>query len=89
MNYTTKLINGSFEPENAGKILFALINSKINYHNLETLTVRVQQGLNDEKSLKRIEELNNSQAEIMKILEEAKKNNKLLKVSSTITIEYE
>jgi hypothetical protein len=89
MNYTTKLINGSFEPENAGKILFALINSKINYHNLETLTVRVQQGLNDEKSLKRIEELNNSQAEIMKILEEAKRNNKLLKVSSTITIEYE
>jgi hypothetical protein len=89
MNYTTNLINGSFEPENAGKILFALINSKINYHNLETLTVRVQQGLNDEKSLKRIEELNNSQVEIMKILEEAKRNNKLLKVSSTITIEYE
>lgn len=89
MEYTTKLIDGSFEPENAGKILFALIDSKINYHNLETLTARVQQGLNDEKSLKRIEELKHSQVAIMKLLQEAKKENKRLKVSSIISIEFE
>ena len=32
---TIKLIEGNFLPNEAGKVLFSLINSKIDYHNLE------------------------------------------------------
>lgn len=71
-----KLIDGIFHADEAGKVLFSLINSKINYHTLETLSSKEIYGVENEISIKRIEELRLANAAIAKILSEAKESGK-------------
>lgn len=40
--YQFNLIEGQFSPLEAGKVLFALINSKVNFHNLEIFSDQIR-----------------------------------------------
>lgn len=82
------LIEGTFKPEGAAKVLFALVNSKINYHNLEAFSNMERFGSDITKAEKRIKELQLINRQIKKAIDYAVKHNKELAVSGTINIKF-
>lgn len=83
-----KLIDGVFTPEEAGKVLTALINSKINYHNLEDFSNHIRFNNDISQSKKRVVELNEAKEKIKNLLEVAEVNGVNLVVNSTIEISF-
>lgn len=65
------LIKGTFSPEQAKNILNSLINSKINFHNLEDFSNSIRFSLDDSYSKKRIEELNEMKIIINQLMSNA------------------
>lgn len=84
--HSFKLIEGGFEPENAAKILFALINSKINYHVMEAFSLKDGKNYNAANSEKRIAQLREANNQIKKIMEFANENNLEVRIKSDIEI---
>ena len=82
------LIKGKFNPEGAAKVLFALVNSKINYHNLEAFSNHERHGSDITKAEKRIKELQTMNQKIKRAIDYAIKNNKELEVNGTINIKF-
>ncbi|MDX2173415.1 MAG: hypothetical protein SFY56_09855 [Bacteroidota bacterium] len=82
-----KLIEGSFPAYEAAKILFALVNSKINYHNLDSLISKERVGSINELQKKRIRELNEVNSEVKKIVDYAAKENLTIKLNCDIKID--
>lgn len=74
-NTSIKLIVGTFEPHDAAKVLFPLINSKINYHNLELFSAEIRSGDTVEKSKSRITYLRNSIEALHDLIKDAAKDN--------------
>ena len=85
-NRNIKLIDGTFEPEEAKKIIGGVLISKINYHNLDAFSNQIRFDRDNLKSTTRIQELKNANAELLELLEFAKNNNFKLKVESQIFI---
>jgi len=83
-----KLIDGVFTPEEAGKVLTALINSKINHHNLEDFSNHIRFNNDLSHSKKRVVELNEAKEKITNLLEVAKANGLNLVLNSTIEISF-
>ncbi|MFV7236048.1 hypothetical protein [Flavobacterium sp. ZB4R12] len=83
-----KLIDGVFTPEEAGKVLAALINSKINYHNLEDFSNHIRFNNDISQSKKRVVELNEAKEKIKNLLEVAEANGVNLVLNSTIEISF-
>lgn len=83
-----KLIDGVFTPEEAGKVLTALINSKINHHNLEDFSNHIRFNNDLSHSKKRVVELNEAKEKIKNLLEVAEANGLNLVVNSTIEISF-
>ena len=69
-----KLVEGSFLPSEAGKVLFSLINSKINYHNLELFSAQERSEDDLEHSKQRIEYLRNASEKLSEFLKIATQN---------------
>jgi len=88
-NYNFKLIDGVFQPTEAQKVLMDLLNTKINYHNLDAFSNFIRFNTETENSKKRVEALVQSSKTIMDIIELATKNNLELKINSNITIELQ
>lgn len=84
---TFKLIDGEFEPSEAKSILFTLVNSKINFHSLESFGITIRNNGDTSVHKKRIEELTQTNSEIHKLIDFASKNNKILKINGLIEIE--
>lgn len=82
------LIEGQFQPEGAAKVLFALVNSKINYHNLEAFSNHERHGSDITKAEKRIKELQTMNRKIKRAIDYAIKNNKELEVNGRINIKF-
>lgn len=82
------LINGTFKPEGAAKVLFALINSKINYHNLEAFSNRERFGSDITRAEKRIKELQVMNRQIKSAIDYAIKHNKEIEVNGIINIKF-
>ena len=82
------LIDGKFNPEGAAKVLFALVNSKINYHNLEAFSNHERHGSDVTKAEKRIKELQIMNRKIKRAIDYAIKNNKELEVNGKINIKF-
>ena len=87
-NYNYKLIDGVFHPSEAQKILMDLINTKINYHNLDSFSNHIRFNADISSSKNRIEELQKSSESIIELIELAQKNNLQLKLNSEISIEF-
>lgn len=82
------LIEGKFNPEGAAKVLFALVNSKINYHNLEAFSNHERHGSDITKAEKRIKELQIMNRKIKKAIDYAIKNNKELEIKGNINLKF-
>lgn len=82
-----KLIDGHFTPIEAKSILFTLVNSKINFHSMESFGITIRTNGDVSAHEKRIAELKKTNVEIKKLLDFAIKNNVNVKVNAKIEIE--
>jgi hypothetical protein len=84
-----ELIQGEFTPDDAQDIVINLIQKKINFHSTRNFGNFIRFGSADEEwSLKRIADLKQSEEEIRKLINQAKKEGKNLKIQSNISIEF-
>ncbi|WP_333809889.1 hypothetical protein [Flavobacterium sp.] len=83
------LINGEFDSFEAREILLDMCNKNINFNKVQNFSSQIRFGEDDEKALHRIAQLKESVSNITEILEEAKVQNKKLRIKSFIEIEYE
>lgn len=81
------LIDGVFQPNDAANVLISLISNKIKFHNILVLSAYECIGGANDKSKKRIDELENAKNEINKLVKQVHKVGGQLKVRSEITIE--
>jgi hypothetical protein len=87
--YQFKLVEGQFEPTEAGKVLFSLINSKINYHNLEQFSNEIRFNQDHLHSKRRKETLEEASDYIKELIKEADAKNMELCVNGVIQIEMQ
>jgi hypothetical protein len=81
------LIKGDYTPEEAFEIIVHLLMKKMNFHEMKSFSQQIRFGLEDEASLKRIEELKISKEAIKQLVKEAKLSGKRMRVKSNITVE--
>jgi hypothetical protein len=84
-----KFIDGVFTFDDADKLLIALLNYKIDYHNREDFSNHIRFNQEMAHSKVRIQELVTTKDEIKQIIASAKEKNKRLIINSTITIRLE
>lgn len=82
-----KLIEGEFDPSEARSILFTLVNSKINFHSMESFGITVRTSGDTSFHEHRIKELTQTNIDIRKLLVFAEENKLNLKINGTIEIE--
>ena len=83
-----KLIEGKFDPSEANSILFTLVNSKINFHSLESFGITERSSGDTSKHEKRILELRKANIDIKELLNFAVENDFLVKIESNIKIKF-
>jgi hypothetical protein len=83
-----KLIEGNFTPAEASKVIFALINSKINYHSMDAFNNEISYQKQVTGSMKRIEELKATNKAIRALLNLAADNGLQVQVNSSIEISF-
>ena len=88
-NKEYKLIDGTFTSEEAEKVLTALFNYKIDYHNREDFSNHIRFNKDIEHSKKRISELSQTKEEIRELIANSKSNKINLIINGTISIELE
>lgn len=84
--FTIKLVEGSFLPSEAGKVLYSLINSKINYHNLEHFSAQERSEGDLEHSKQRIEYFKDATVKLSEFLKMATQNQNHFEISGDIHI---
>ncbi|MBC7641677.1 MAG: hypothetical protein H7174_04970 [Flavobacterium sp.] len=84
-----KLIDGVFSAEDAKKVLFNLINSKINHHKLDDFSNNIRFNENENSSKNRIQQLESTLLEIDEIAAYAIANNLKMNLKSNIEIVLE
>lgn len=82
-----QLINGEFNPDDAKNIILSLINSKIQYHQLEIFSMQERYGIEATHSINRIEELKLTTRDVKEIIKEAESLGLKLKVTSIVEIQ--
>jgi extradiol dioxygenase family protein len=82
------LIDGVFEHNDAKEILFNVFTSKLQVHELKNFSTLERSGKTDETAVKRIPELKQNVLNMNEWIEEAKKLNKKLVISSEISISF-
>lgn len=87
MEENFKLINGVFNPSEAQKILMDLLNTKINFHSLDSFSNHIRFNTDISSSINRIEELKKTVDSIKELIELAEQNKMQLKMNSEISIE--
>ena len=88
MHKTEKLIliEGTFLHGEAKEILMNVFTTKINYHEMKNFSSQERFGKEDATAKKRIPALKKETDRLLKILAEAKANNKQLIINSEIVI---
>ena len=85
-NYNFKLVDGQFDSKEAASVLFSLINSKMNYHNLQAFSIRERFSGDVSHLNKRVEALKNVSEDLKELLDYAGKNRMELKIDGVINI---
>ena len=86
-SYEFKLVQGSFSPEEAGRVLLSLLQNKISYHNMEALSTQIRFGGDVSRYERRIEELKEISESLTDFLTEAGHQKKALLIEGTFTIQ--
>jgi hypothetical protein len=81
------LIEGVFATSDAKKILFALIDSKLRYHNVKLVSNNKRFGIMDSNSEERIVYLKNAKKQLQEVIELAEAKNKKVAIHSSVRIE--
>ncbi len=83
-----KLVEGQFSPSDATNILFALFNSKINFHQLESFRIQERNFKNRDniKHEERVEELKEAYKVLKALINEASDENMDLEIHGTIML---
>jgi hypothetical protein len=84
-----KLIDGQFTPLEAKSILFTLVNSKINFHSMESFGITIRSSGDVSLHEKRIRELKKTNTDIKKLMDYALKNKLQVKVNGNIVIQLQ
>lgn len=84
--YQFKLVEGQFSPSEAGKVLFSLINSKINYHNLEIFSNQIRFDDENPHSKIRIKTLSDAAEYVKELIKEGSLKDMELKIDGVIQI---
>lgn len=84
--YQFKLVEGQFSPFEAGKVLFSLINSKVNYHNLEIFSNQIRFSKENPHSKMRQETLLDASAYIKELIKEAAELDMDLQIEGVIQL---
>lgn len=82
------LIDGTFAPTEARKLLSDIISRKINYHQLEMFSNEERFGKDISNSKKRIEALRATNEQLKMIIDDAIEKQYRLQVTSFIDIKY-
>jgi hypothetical protein len=82
-----ELIKGDFSPDDALEIINHLITKKITFHELRSFSSEIRFGEVDQKSIDRSKELKQSKASVEEFIQQAKEQNKTLRLKSNISIE--
>jgi hypothetical protein len=80
-NLDFKLVNGTFNADDAKTVVNSLIESKINHHNLEDFSNSIRFNSDSSHSKKRIIELNEINTKLNEIIAEAGKNDKIVELN--------
>ena len=81
-----QLISGQFKPSDSINILYALFDSKIKFHQLESFRIQEKNSGNTEFHEKRIGELNKTYAAVKEVIRKASNANKNLEIKCNIEI---
>lgn len=81
-----KLIDSNYTASEAREILLAIINSKIQFHQIKTFSHDIRFGRRDEHSENRIKELEETRRAITQFLQEHQHGDITFDVASTLTI---
>ncbi len=84
--HSFKLIDGQFTSSEARSVLFALVNSKINFHSMESFGIRERTSGDTSFHEKRIKELSQTNVDIRKMLDYAEENKFQLRIDGAIEI---
>lgn len=84
-----QLTKGLFTNEEAKEVLFNLINTKINFHNLKNFSADIRSGTADEVVAKRVIELTEAKEIISQIVSYATTENLKIKIDTDIVITIE
>lgn len=82
-----KLIDGTFNPEDAKRILLEMLNNKVNFHSRQIQRIQEHSGGNITQSEERMHELLDTIEVLKKIVVHAEKNNLDIKINCPISIE--
>lgn len=85
--YEFKLIDGTFNTEDAKRILLEMLNNKVNFHSRQIHRIQEHAGGNTLPSENRINELLNTIDTLKTILVQAEKNKCQIKIHCPIIIE--
>jgi hypothetical protein len=81
------LIKGDFTKDEARDILLGMINYKINFHELRNFGSSIQNGQEDDLSVTRVKELEETRDQMITLFSQMQHTGKL-KITSKIIIEY-
>lgn len=80
------LVLGNYTPEEAATVLLSLINSKINYHELDAFRQRERGEGDPRRSQRRIAELTESRTKVRGLLERSEKEGLRISVKGVIEV---
>lgn len=81
-----KLIDGTFEPDEANNILFNLVNTKINFHAMEAFGISIRTSGDTSFHEKRIKELTSMHHDLKLLMEQAQAQGLHVQLSGVITV---
>ena len=84
-----KIIDGVFTPLEAGRLLSAIITSKINYHRIDAFSNEERLGYDPVRSQRRVEFLRDANKSIKQIMEYAFREGYSVNLSGSIEIKLE
>ncbi len=87
LKHTFKLLDGEFDSSEARNILFTLVNSKINFHSMQSFGITIRTSGDTSFHENRIKELVQTNVDIKKVMDYATENNVRLKINGSIEIE--
>lgn len=81
-----KLVDGSFTPEEAAEVLFALIGDKIRFHNIQVLSLEERFGRDTTHSKNRLRSLKQTREQVKELIQHAAREGMKLQIQGNIEI---